>query len=245
MVLMKVLAIGNSFSSDATRYLHEIAKVDNYKLKVVNLYIGGCSLRTHYINMLNDEEAYQMEFNGYPTGFKVSIRKALQSDEWDFVTMQQVSHLSVDYDTFQPYLNELSQYIKKHTPKAKQILHQTWAYEQGSQRLCEELGYADQKQMFEDIESSYKKAAADLGNIMVIPSGESFQKALDNGISKLHRDTFHASLGIGRYILALTWYGALTGRSVLDNSFADFDEEVSETDLSIAKKSVSEVLGVT
>ena len=78
----------------------------------------------------------------------VSVLEALESDEWDYVTMQQVSHLSIDYSTYQPYLNELSQYVKKYVPNAKQLIHQTWAYEQGSERLCDELGYSEQKEMF-------------------------------------------------------------------------------------------------
>ena len=32
----------------------------------------------------------------------------------------------------------------------------------------------------------------------------------------LHRDSYHASYGWGRYLAALTWYGALTGNSTLD-----------------------------
>ena len=39
---MKVLAIGNSFSNDAMRYLHGIAKADGVDMKTVNLFIGGC-----------------------------------------------------------------------------------------------------------------------------------------------------------------------------------------------------------
>ncbi len=237
---MKVLAIGNSFSQDATRYLHQIAKADGHNLKVVNLYIGGCSLRTHYNNMLNDEKAYGMEFNGDITGFKVSIREALQSDEWDFVTMQQASAQSVDYETYQPYLMELSQYVKKYSPKAKQVIHQTWAYEQGSDKLCVQMGYAEQKAMFDDLRAAYKKASEDLGNIPVIPCGEAFQHALSNGIAKIHRDTFHASLGVGRYILASVWYEFLIGNRIAENVFSDFDEEVSQEELRLAKKSVAE-----
>ena len=45
---MKVLAIGNSFSNDAMRYLHEIAKADGVDMKTVNLFIGGCPLSRHY-----------------------------------------------------------------------------------------------------------------------------------------------------------------------------------------------------
>lgn len=40
--MIKILAIGNSFSQDATHYLHQIGEADNIELKVVNLYIGGC-----------------------------------------------------------------------------------------------------------------------------------------------------------------------------------------------------------
>ena len=61
---MKLLSIGNSFSQDAQRYLHRLAKNDGTDLKTVNLYIGGCSLRTHYLNMLDDNAAYDFQFNG-------------------------------------------------------------------------------------------------------------------------------------------------------------------------------------
>ena len=221
----------------------QIASADHYKMKVVNLCIGGCSLRTHYNNILNDGKEYLMEFNGVSTDFKVSIREALQSDDWDFVSMQQASQYSINYDTYQPYLTELSLYIKKVAPKAKQAIHQTWAYEQNSQRLCSELGYTDQIQMFRDIEAAYKKASKDLGNIPIIPCGEIFQNAIAKGIGKLHRDTFHASLGIGRYILAGVWYRTLTGNRMTENTFSDFDEDVTKDDLEIAKKSVFELLG--
>ena len=61
---MNVLSIGNSFSQDAQRYLHNLAEKDGFNMRTANLYIGGCSLRTHYLNMLDDEKAYNFEFNG-------------------------------------------------------------------------------------------------------------------------------------------------------------------------------------
>ena len=91
---MKILSIGNSFSQDAQRYLHNLAKADGESIKCVNLYIGSCSLRTHYINMLENNKAYSFEFNGETTGLKVSITDALASDDWDYITLQQVSLLS-------------------------------------------------------------------------------------------------------------------------------------------------------
>ena len=64
---MNILAIGNSFSEDATRYLHGIARADGETLKVANLYIGGCSLGWHDRNMLSDEKAYELQYNGQKT----------------------------------------------------------------------------------------------------------------------------------------------------------------------------------
>ena len=93
---MKVLAIGNSFSNDAMRYLHAIAKADGEELKTVNLFIGGCPLSRHYANMHNDAADYDFEYNGERTGIKVSIKQALQRDVWDVVTLHQASSQSVN-----------------------------------------------------------------------------------------------------------------------------------------------------
>ena len=63
--MIKILCIGNSFGSDCTRYLPGVARADGKDIKVVNLYIGGCSLYRHYRNMLSDAPEYNFEINGY------------------------------------------------------------------------------------------------------------------------------------------------------------------------------------
>ena len=90
--LIKVLAIGNSFSQDATRYLTQIAAARGVYFRTVNLYIGGCPLVRHYNNLLHDARAYSLEYGGETTGFYVSIRQALRARKWDVITLQQVSH---------------------------------------------------------------------------------------------------------------------------------------------------------
>ena len=129
---MKILSIGNSFSQDAQRYLYRLAKREGVAMKTVNLYIGGCSLRTHYLNILDDMEAYDFQFNGESTGLKVSIREALRSCAWDYVTLQQASGYSARFETYAPYIEALAAYVKKYCPTAKILIHQTWAYENGS-----------------------------------------------------------------------------------------------------------------
>ncbi len=241
---MNVLSIGNSFSQDAQRYLYQIAKADGYTLNTFNLYIGGCPLSLHYRNMVSEERAYLLEMNGESTGFKVSLKEALINRDWDIVTIQQVSHQSPYYETYQPYLDKLVEYIRFCVPKAKVAIHQTWAYEQDSHRLNVELGYKNNTDMFADIEKAYEKAFKAVNAELIIPSGKLFQKLITSGIERVHRDTFHASWGLGRYAVGLLWYSILSGNDVKNNTFCDFDEEISKADIEIAKECVAEVCGI-
>lgn len=237
---MNILSIGNSFSCDAQRYINRIAKSDGVNLTTFNLYIGGCPLSLHYRNMLSNDKAYLLEMNGESTGFKVSLKEALLNRDWDIITLQQASNFSTDYNSYQPYLDTLSKYVKECCPNAKIVIHQTWAYEEGSEKLTGMMGYSNQKDMFFDIEKSYKKAAEDINADFLIPSGELMQQLIKKGIAKIHRDTFHLSLGIGRYATGLLWYKLFTGNSVLNNTFSDFDEEISEEDIITIKECVEE-----
>ena len=235
---MRILTIGNSFSDDATRYLAQIAKAQGVNLEVVNICIGGCPLERHYRNMLSGAKDYMLCYNGDYTGFRITLEEALLSRQWDVVTIQQVSHDSPRKDTFYPYITELVDYIKTCQPKAKLLLQETWAYEDGSHRLTVELGYKTRKEMIADVQAAYRAVAESEGFDGVIPSGTLLDRLLDNGIEKVHRDTFHASIGLGRYAIALLWFRMLTGRSVADNSFCDFDAPVTAEEIDIAKRCV-------
>lgn len=237
---MKVLAIGNSFSEDAMRYLHQIAKADGTDLTAVNMYIGGCPLRTHYMNMLMDAKAYTMHFNGQTIpGLKFALKEVLTSNDWDVVTLQQASGFSGNFETYQPYLDELAAFVHKHAPQAKLYIHHTWAYEEGAP-ILEKYNYGTAKNMWKQVKSAYKKAIKAIKADGVIYSGKAMEEAREKGI-KIHRDTYHASLGFGRYLLGLVWYKTLTGKSVLNNTFADFDEPVSENEIKIAKEIAEDV----
>lgn len=238
---MNILSIGNSFSQDAQRYLHRIARAAGFELNTFNLFIGGCPLSQHYRNMLSESREYMLEMNGESTGFKVSLKEALLSRDWDVVTVQQVSGKSPFYDTYQPYLNQLAEYIRQCVPYVKIAIHQTWAYEQGSDLLNVTLGYQDHKDMFADIRSSYQKAAQAIQADMLIPAGEVLQALIAEGIEKVHRDTYHASRGVARYAIGLVWFAVLTGQDVTGNTFADFDEAVPSEQVVIAKKCAMKV----
>ena len=235
---MKILSIGNSFSMDAQRYLHQLARKAGVDLYCMNLYIGGCPQRTHYLNMLDDEAAYCLQVAGTHTNVKVSIRQALRSEDWDVVTFQQASRFSPDFETYVPYLQELSAYVREYCPRAKQVIHQTWAYENGSEKLTNQA-FASSADMFAEIEKAYKQAAELISADGIIPAGKAMLIASQTGIEKVHRDGYHASLGAGRYLLALCWFKYLTGMDISDNNFDDFDEPVTDEERKIVINAVN------
>ena len=242
--MIKILSIGNSYSTDATRYVYGIARADGVAMKVVNLYIGGCSLARHYRNMLGDAAAYDFEINGITaTGVKISIKDALLSDDWDYVTLQQASLLSTNYETYQPYLDRIAATVRELAPKAKLLIHQTWGYREGSPRL-EKLKVATHAEMFAGAKKAYFMAAEDICADGILPSGDAICLAMKEKTEQtlLHRDEIHLSLGLGRYIAGLVWYGALTKRPIAENTFRDFDEGVSEEAVAFAKSVAERVV---
>ncbi len=238
---MKILCIGNSFSVDATRYLSRAAKSCGKELTVVNLYIGGCSLYTHYINALEDLPKYGLHFNGDDTGFLVSIKQALITREFDIVTLQQASHFSFKPETYEPYTQFLCEYIKKYSPKAKLFIHQTWGYRNDGKRLSD-FKFENHAQMYEKVEACYDLLYRNCGAYGLLPSGKAMSLLDSYGFSgdQTHRDDIHVSMGLGRYTLALTWLEYLTGFSAHDCEFSDFDVEMSDVEIMTAKKAAHE-----
>ena len=237
---MRILSIGNSFSQDSQRYLHAISVSEGNEIFTENLMFGGCSLAKHCLHIADDSKEYWEEINGKATGRRISVMDALLNGEWDIITLQQVSHASVNYDTYQPYLNELYAYVKGLAPNAKIYIHQTWFYEDGSEKLAN-LGIKSSDEMLEKIKTACALAYDAISADGMIRSGEMFALMKKRGIKKIHRDTFHASLGLSRYALGLLWYATLTGRSVINNTFSELDEAVSEDELKIARECAEEI----
>jgi hypothetical protein len=233
---MNVLSIGNSFSEDAHRYLNKIAWTDDKQSVFTwNLTIGGCPLSLHFRNMRAENKAYGLWVNGNIVCTKVSIKEALLTTNWDYISLQQVSRLSFKYETYQPYLNELVAYIKKYCPNAKIILQQTWAYNPKTDILSD-MGFSSHDEMFQAVSACYDKAAHEIGAHAVIPSGYTMKTLLKLGVEDVHRDNIHAN-NVGRFAISATWYQALTGRSLenVDFSHFDFDADVSAEDIEKAK----------
>ena len=223
--MIKLLAIGNSFSEDATHYLHQIAKADGVDMKVVNLYIGGCSLKQHWENIQSGAKTYLLQENGYSAERCVSIQDALAMEDWDYVVTQQVSHESGMLETYSPYIENMQNYVREVVPKAEFLLQQTWAYEIDSLHSGFWDYHQNQQEMYERLREAYQTVAGKLG-VRLIPCGDVIQDLrkkepflYNEGGMSLCRDGFHMNVIYGRYALAATWYKIITCKLIQENSY--------------------------
>lgn len=241
---IKILAIGNSFSEDAIEQnLHELADADGIKTIIGNLFIGGCSLERHMqcVNgNLPDYRYRKIGVDGVTKETpKCDIARAIADEEWDYVSVQQASHFSGDYTTYQPYLSQLVAYVKAHTKKdVKIVFHQTWAYAQNSDHGGFKRYGNSQKQMYDAINGALKQVINDIHPDVIVPSGTAIQNARTSSIGdNMNRDGYHLNLLYGRYTAACTWFQAIFKRSVVGNSYAP--EGVTAEQKTIAQKAAS------
>lgn len=240
--MLKILSVSNSFGVDSTRYLYGICRAAGVKVKVVTLYIGGCSLYRHYRNMLSEDAAYAYYINGMDSGLTVSMKQALLSDEWDIVSTQQCSPDSGDEASYFPYLTELAAYFRKYAPKAKLYLQSTWSFAADCPRFGK-TAFTTREEMIPAVRAAYEKAAEAVSADGMIPSLEAMTQLYDAAGDRTYRDGFHASFGLGRYLLACVWFRTFFRKELEGNTFRDFDVEVTEEEILLAQKIANETVG--
>lgn len=218
---LKILAIGNSFSDDAMEHVYQVAKDAGVeKIKLGNMFIGGCSLEKHLENAKGNKGAYDFRTNTngtWSTKGGTSIQTAVTSENWDFITFQQVSGYSGVADSYDD-LVELISIIKPLSGDAQLAWHMTWAYKVGSSHSDFSKYSHNQMTMYNAIVNAVNTKILTNNDIaIVIPSGTSIQNVRTSFIGDMTRDGYHLSYGIGRYIASMTYVKALTGLSI-DNS---------------------------
>lgn len=222
--MLKILAIGNSFSEDATYYLHQILEAAGVENLVVNLFIGGCPLEKHWCNIERNAREYQMQVNGNKTERHVSVQDMLRESDWDVIVTQQASHDSGWADTYEPFLGNIVAYLKENAGGAKLFLHETWAYEKDSSHWNFPRYHRDQQEMFDRLKGAYT-AMAQKYELPLIPSGELIQKLRETeffgeGAKRcICRDGFHMNYLYGRYALGCMWARSIAGVELTGNAY--------------------------
>lgn len=239
--VIKILAIGNSFSEDAIEhYLYGLAKAGGYKVIIGNLYIGGAPLDLHVKNIQGDKEVYEYRkigLDGKKEKFpKTSISKALADESWNYISFQQASPKSGLFETYVEPLPILFNYVKEKAtnPKVKYVWHQTWAYAQNSTHNGFASYNKDQMRMYQSIAEASKKVKTLVAIDIVVPAGTAIQNARTKLGDVLCRDGYHLDLNIGRYIASCTWYETIFKQNVIGNLYKP--EKVSGVDALTGQK---------
>ncbi len=238
--IIHILAIGNSFSEDAIeQYFYELAEAAGQKIIVGNLYDPGCSLERHANNVKNNipDYKYRKIVDGVKTETpETTIATALADESWDYVSVQQASHFSGKTATYEPYLSEVLDFVRKHVRTDTKIMfHMTWAYSKDSNHGAFPDYGKDQMRMYREIVAATQAANKIEKFDIIIPSGTAIQNARTSKLGDtLNRDGYHLQLTYGRYTAACTWYEAIFGKSVVGNSYAP--STMSELEKRIAQE---------
>ena len=244
--IMKILTIGNSFAVNSCHYLPEICAEGNIPLTLGRANIGGCPLASHLSNAVQDIRRYGNIYDGDRT-----LREMLESEDWDYVTMQQASHDSWRIGTYHPYFENLRDYVHKFAPTADIVIHETWAYRTDNERLRNEF-MISQSQMFGLLKENYLEIAGmaenrDGKSAMILPVGEAFrimQELTGDATGELTRNPdgpSHAN-ALGEYIGALIWYALLGGGDYKSIKFVP--DGVDTKYIPLAKEAVKSALAL-
>ena len=219
MDVKKLLMIGNSFSWNANTYLQKIADSSPVKLLVGNLNYGGCSFAMHKEFFENKAKVYAFEHSFKETLVDVDVDTALYANDWTHISLQQVSGEAGRFETYQPYMDYVYDYVRKCVPNAEIIIHQTWAYQHDSDHGRFADFNRDQEYMFKCIKAAYFEVAKKLGVKKIVPSGEAFQLARATSIGDtLCEDGFHANVK-GKYLAGGVFFETVTGASIYDTTY--------------------------
>lgn len=218
---LKVLAIGNSWSNDATSYLADIFKAEgsDIQLTVGRLYVSGQSLKGHWEYAQNDKSYiyYKNTTGNWETVGDYTIRAALQDEEWDIVTLQQSGSTAGIPSSFNSDLDNVVAYINQYKPaNAKLYWHSAWSFalDHDSSVYLNNFNQ-DQVFLFECVINTIQDQILTRPAFhSVIPSGTALQNTRATIVGDdLHRDGSHLNT-MGRIVVGYTWYSMLTGKTL-------------------------------
>ena len=229
--ILKVLAIGNSYTKDNFYYFNQVEKAqdpdDDIKMVVGYLYKGGQVLSVHASNAVNNEPVYIYYKYDRSTGkdswqetHNATTLTGLLDEDWDLISVQ-LSPSPAIAGVDETGLDTLVDFIKanKTNPKAKIGRHMTWAFAEayrytGSAKEAFINDYqADPLTLYQSITDTAKTCLETRDDIeFVVPAGTTIQNLRD-GIfgDNLQRDNYHLN-PFGRTMASYTWYAFLTGK---------------------------------
>ena len=245
---LKVLTIGNSFGIDANEYLYKIA--DDYGVDEIILgilYIPGASLETHVDSFTEDLTNYIYYKNTddkWTCIISIKLVEGLIDEDWDIITLQQVSSYSGVQEKYNENLTSLLDIIdsNKTNQNSQVVWHMTWAYQENSTHSGFVYYSNDQMTMYEAITDAAQAKIDTRDDIdYVIPTGTTIQNLRTSYIGdNLTVDGYHLSIDKGRFAAALTWFSKITGLPIDGITYKP--DGVTEQDLLNIKEAVNNAI---
>ena len=239
---LKVLDIGNSYTTDATDLLPLITEASGADISNICIYKAvrsSASFKSWYDVYYDKDTARKYTIKKVLGGLAANVstgtgakgdgslfRKLLTDEKWDIIIIHQFSTYAPYYEQWNGtgkggYLNELLSIIKKHQPDAVigfYLIHSLWDH---NKRNKEGSSY----ERWKLICSSVKKLQRDYGIDFIIPYGTAVENLRSSSLNNeydLTRDGSHLAYGLGRYVAACCYYESLiapySGISVLNNT---------------------------
>ena len=195
--MKQILFVGNSFT-----YFNDMPYLFSFLANRAGFenYTGSVVLGGWWLNRYADPDDRMGRV----------LREEYPKRDWDYIIWQDQSfNPAGDPADFLAAARAL----RTLCPCKKQVYYQTWAYEDGTEKLAD-TGMTYQ-QMRDALRASYRQAAEECGGICV-PVGDAFSLCRDthSEIGLYNPDHYHPSLA-GSYLAACLFYACLSGQSPL------------------------------
>ena len=211
---VKILAIGNSFTINASTFMPGMVDALNGdSICVARLTRSGCTLAQHWESHLADTPDYDFQYSDagkWHTDGIHTIDDALSLFDWNVIVIQQQSGLSGEYDSYQPSLDCLVQLFRNSTPSAKIAWHYTWPYREGTNHGDFSRYDRDPLTMYEAILKAGDKASENLD--IRIPAATliwEMRKQYPEVEDGFSTDGYHISDDMALFALSTLWYECL------------------------------------
>lgn len=252
-----ILLFGHSFGMDCTENLPALiveAGIDN--VRIARIVKGNCSLEEHYKFIGEGRtKGYSVSEPG-TTKFvtePMTVRQAVEAYAWDVVVFQTSLEGEGQYETCQPYLNDLVKFVKKIQKKKfknspRFCWNMFWPISKKLENTVKEPHHKRMEPYGHDTNKAYAayvataKTVASKMKFDVIPSGTAIMKLRASSantpeMNEFTRDGYHMSYGVGRYAAACVWFEYLIApaykTTVLGNSLRLPDAKVPVTDANV------------
>lgn len=210
---LRVLCIGNSFTNNALKYVCPLlaaAQVNTSSYSIYSLPHTGASVE-HWWKVAESGEVVQLNYKG---GERMPVEEGslakVVAQDWDVITLQQVSKDAVNYSTFNPWLQRLIDFILQHctNPQVTLAWQTAWSYNQA-------YGKTTSYDRWHQISSAVLQMVVVDGIDVLIPTGTAIQNARSTELStdegELTCDGVHLDRNVGCYVASCTWVEAICG----------------------------------